>query len=159
ATQPATSIDPVTTQPSYWLQQPAQSVTANDFDRLWNVCEEAARDFLFSIDRTDYRAGLLTTRPLTSRQWFEVWRPDVRTIPDLDESATATIRRTIRFEFERRADGTFTVAPKVLVERQSVAEQRITSVVSYRGMFTPPIKRREQPKGTHETDVGLVYPS
>src|SRR6266576_1615339 len=81
ATQPATVLNLATTQPSYWYQQGGgPTVRDDDFERLWNACEAVARDFLFEVDRTDYRSGVLTTKPLTSRQWFEVWRRDVRRV-------------------------------------------------------------------------------
>lgn len=157
-TEVATEIDPATTQPTYWLNLAALSVSGRDFDRLWNAADETARDFGFTIDRTDYRGGVMTTVPLTSGQWFEIWRSDIRNFDDLAESSTATIRRTIRFEFAREKDGTFKVFPKVLVERQSTAEQRITSVVSYQAAFRRPLRTRDRPGGTRESDEGVVLP-
>jgi hypothetical protein len=157
-TEVATEIDPATTQPSYWLDLAALSVSSRDFDRLWNVAQETARDFGFTPDRMDYRAGLMTTVPLTSGQWFELWRSDIRNFDDLAESSSATVRRTIRFEFNRQPDGTFKLFPKVLVERLSVMEQRITSVVNYQGVFRRPIRVRERPRGTRESDEGVLLP-
>src|SRR4051794_16471836 len=100
----------------------------------------------------------MTTVPLTSAQWFEPWRSDIRTLDDLGESSIATYRRTIRFEFTREQDGTFKCFPKVLVEREATAEQRITSVVNYHGVFRRPIKTRDRPTGTRESDEGIVLP-
>ena len=158
-TEVATDVDPATTQPTYWLDLAALSVSANDFDRLWRAAEETARDFGFATDRTDYRAGLMTTVPLTSAQWFEFWRSDVRAPDDLAESSTATVRRTIRFEFTREPDGTFKCFPKVLVERQAIAEQRITSVTSYRAVYRRPARPGDRPRGTRESDEGVMLPS
>src|SRR5579872_7398782 len=77
ATQPSTWQDPSTTQPSYWLNQPAEvTIHGDDFEKLWKACEQSARDYMFQLDRQDYRSGLLTTVPLTSAQWFELWRQD-----------------------------------------------------------------------------------
>src|SRR5262249_42049068 len=96
ATQPATEVDLATTQPSYWYEQPGPTVRGNDFEQLWNVSERVARDFMFQLDRTDYRGGVLTTKPMTSRQWFEFWRRDTQTLHDVELTALATFRRTIR---------------------------------------------------------------
>jgi hypothetical protein len=160
ATQPATVVDLATTQPSYWLDQPAAaSVTAADFQKLWSACDETARDFLFKPDRQDFRGGVLTTEPMVSAQWLEPWRADARTAYDRTESSIATIRRTIRFEFKRLIDDTYEVTPKVLVERQSLAEQRITSVVLYRSAFTRPVRDRDRQYGTRESDVGVILPA
>jgi hypothetical protein len=140
ATQPATAIDPVTTQPSYWLNQPAAAqVQGKDFDTVWAVSKETARGYLCALDREDYRAGLITTVPLVSKQWFEPWRPDTGTAGDVWANSTATIRRTLRFEIDRgNEDGTFTITPKVLVEREAVLERRLTSVSEYRQIFSGP---------------------
>jgi len=159
-TEVATEIDPATTQPSYWLNLAALSVSSSDFDRLWSVAADTALDFGFTIDRSDYRSGVMTTVPLTSGQWFEFWRSDIRNFDDLAESSSATVRRTIRFEFARdEKTGAFRCFPKVLVERQSVAEQRVTSVVSYQSAYRRPLRVRDRPTGTRESDEGVLLPS
>lgn len=160
ATQPATAVDPATTQPSYWLGQPAAAtVTAGGFEPLWEACKDVAREHLFRLDRTDYRAGVLTTKPMVSGQFFEPWRRELKDADDVAESSTATIRRTVRFEIGRRDDGTFAMVPKVLVERQALAERRITSVVLYRGAFGRKGETRAQPSGTRESDQGIILPA
>jgi hypothetical protein len=158
-TFPATVTNPATTQPAYWLDQPANaSARFGDFSQLFQASEDSARDFLFRIDRVDYRAGLLTTRPMVSAQWFEFWRRDTQTWDDLAESSLATIRRTIRFEFVRLDDGSFEVTPKVLVERETVAESRVTSPTNYRRVFHNEIDPRRRARGTRESDVGTRLP-
>jgi hypothetical protein len=47
----------------------------------------------------------------------------------------------------------------VLVERQSLAEQRITSVVLYKSAFTRPVRDRDRQYGTRESDVGIILPA
>ncbi len=159
ATQPATAVDPATTQPSFWLDRPASAVASGgDFYTLWAACEDVARDFLFRLDRIDYRSGVLTTLPLVSGQFFEPWRRDARTTYDRTESSLATIRRSIRFEFTRLPDQTWQVTPKVLVERQAITEQRITAVVRYRSVFAPAVNPRQRAVGTHESDQGIILP-
>jgi hypothetical protein len=145
----------VMSTPIYWLrQEPVAGVVYRDFDRLWNAAERVARDYLFSIDRTDYRGGLLTTEPMISKQFFEVWRKDVATSDDLAESSLATVRRTLRFEFERSDDGNYVASPKVLVERYSLAERRLTAAMQYQSAFNGP-----QVIGSREADVGRVLPT
>jgi hypothetical protein len=140
ATQPATAVDPATTQPSYWLSQPAAAqVRASDFEAMWEGCKAVARSYLFAIDREDFRAGLITTEPMISKQWWEFWRPDTGAISDVMENSVATIRRTLRFEVARdEQGGGFVITPKVLVERLAVLERRITSVAQYRQAFAGP---------------------
>ena len=144
--------------PSYWYARPGvASARAPDFDRLAAACESAARDLLFPIDRVDFREGVVTTEPVVGGQWFEPWRREQQTVADVADSSLATTRRTIRFEFTRGGDGesgTYTVTPKVLVERESAAERRITSASDYRGFFGG-----GDAFGTRESDRGVLIPS
>jgi hypothetical protein len=159
ATQPATVQNLATTQPEYWLSQPATAgVLCDDFDKLWNQTENTARECQFTLDRQDYRLGLLTTKPLVSRQFFEPWLPDCRTLRDDELSSTATIRRTLRFEFTRVSDTQWVVTPIVLIERNSVAERRVTASISYRDAYLIDPKSNNQPSGTREEDLGIVLP-
>ena len=143
--------------PAYWLGQPAtETVAHGDYDQLWEACRDAARWRGFRIDRTDYRGGVMVSHPLTSKQFFELWRRDVVTLPDLTESSLATVRRTVRFEIARGEDGTFACVPKVLVERYAQTERRITSVTQYRESFSnePGVfGNRERDKGVNVPDV------
>ncbi len=64
-------------------------------DRLWQATGDALRTYGFTIDRTDWREGIITTLPETSRSVFEFWRRDVQTDDDLWESTVNPIRRWI----------------------------------------------------------------
>ena len=139
ATQPATAIDPATTQPYYWLAKPAAAqVQGRDFDTVWDVCKSTARDYLFALDRVDYRSGVVSTVPLVSKQWFEPWRPDTGSISEAFANSLGAIRRTLRFEVSRNDDGTYTIAPKVLIEREVILERNVTDVSQYRFAFAGP---------------------
>jgi len=147
-TQPTTAS--AATQPA---APSANTVTAYDFDKLWNAAADEARGRMFVIDRRDYRGGVLTTEPLLSAQFFEPWRRDALKAEDVAESSLASIRRTIRFEFTRNDDGTFSVVPHVLVERYAATERRITNAMMYRAAF-----RRTTATGTRERDRGIELP-
>jgi hypothetical protein len=158
ATQPATVVDAATTQPSFWLDQPAAAtVRGTDFDHMAAVCQDVARSYLFKIDRVDYRAGLVLTEPMISSQWFEPWRRDNHTLYDVEESSLATIRRSIRFEFTRQEGQIWEMSPKIIVERQTVAERRVTSAVLVRSIFAQP-RGRSRATGSREADVGIILP-
>jgi hypothetical protein len=130
-------LDPVTATPEYWLAKPAAaSVYGEDFDKLWSASAETAHNEFFTIDRQDYRDGLLTTRPLISKQIWEFWRSDAGDEYYAWQNSLQTIRRTIQFEFDRQSGGA-TVSPKVLIERFSQPNRRITSTGEYRRFFTP----------------------
>jgi hypothetical protein len=147
ATQPATAVDVATSQPTYWLNQPGVAeVHGNDFNTLWESAKDTVRAYQFTFDRQDFRSGVLTTAPEISKQIFEVWRDDAGTAYDAWAATMGAIRRTIRFEVARNSDNTFTLVPKVLVERQSIFERRVTDVSQYRFAFAGP--GRVQPART-----------
>lgn len=136
ATRPAvaTDVDPARAEPEYWLAQtPALSVGDPDFDTLWDAAERVSQDYLFPIDRRDRRGGRLTTVPTISPQFFEPWRHELQTAGDVADSSTATLRRTILWDFRPVSNG-FAVTPKVLIERQVLTEQRISGLLG-RGYF------------------------
>jgi hypothetical protein len=137
ATRPATLDEPVESARSpYWFAQPpVAEVTCGDFYALWDAARRAALDASFSIDRRDYRGGVMTTAPLVSKQFYELWHNDVVDPHSLLLSSLATVRRLVRFEITRRPDGAYVLAPKVVVERYSAAERRITSVTEYLNIF------------------------
>lgn len=152
-------LDETPVEVSELLARPATATaTGSDFEALWRACEETSRGLLMPIDRSDRRGGILTTEPTVSAQFFEPWRRDVRTPADATASSLATIRRTVRFEFARRADGGFEVTPKVIVERQSLAERRTTAILPSRTYFRPVRDTEVAPFGTRETDRGVSLP-
>jgi hypothetical protein len=158
--KPTTRPSLATTQPSFWYAQPpAATVTSTDFDRLWHAAEIAARDRGFTVDRQDYRAGLLTTVPLTSKQWFEIWRNDVQTPEDLAKSSLATYRRTLQFQIEKRPDGSFKATPQVLIERYVQAERPITASVYLSRAFRGTRNQRHPRSGSPEADRGIRLPT
>jgi len=159
ATQPVTISDVATTQPSYWYAKPAVvTIVAPDLEALIRTSETVLRESGFKVNRVSYRQALITSQPMVTSQFFEFWRPDVQTFGDSAQASTRTTRRTVRFEIARRNDGQFELTPKVLVERQSVAEQRITSVALYRGAVAR-ARGADRQSGTKESDEGIMIPS
>ncbi|CAN5384188.1 hypothetical protein BH10PLA1_BH10PLA1_11100 [soil metagenome] len=121
----------------YWIDQPATiRVTADNYDQLWRACDRVAHRYLFAIDRTDYREGLLTSQPMISKYFTEFWRSDVVTAADMANSTLATYRRTLRYEMRPTPDGKFEAAVKVIVERSTSFERRVTTAIQYRDAFS-----------------------
>lgn len=132
-TQPhiATDIPAEQVKVSYWLAQPAaNTVNDSNYDRLYDACEHVVRQHRFEVDRHDYRSGLLSTRPLISKQFWEPWRSDVGSGGQLVASSLATYRRTIQWTIERHGEG-FAASPRVVVERFAGDDRRLTTVVHY----------------------------
>jgi hypothetical protein len=122
---PVTDVDPALAEPAYWLAQPPTAqLVGRDFTKMWDAAEQVARDYRFRIDLRDHRGGQLITEPLISKQFFEVWKKDARTLRDVAEGTLDSVRRTIYFQFEPNEDGTFTLAPRVVVEKLSRVDAR-----------------------------------
>jgi hypothetical protein len=137
ATQPATLLPDDSTRSPYWLEYPAvDSVSSPSYDALWAAARRAARACSFTVDRVDYRDGSMTTKPLVSKQFFEVWKGDVVDGHDLLQSSLGTMRRIVFFQISHGDDGGYILTPKVVVERYSAAERRITSVAQYLNIFS-----------------------
>jgi hypothetical protein len=130
----------------------ALSVNHADFDRLWAACEAVAREMHFTIDRRDYRGGVLSTEPMTGGQLFEPWRTELRTTDAVIESALQTTRRTLTFAIERRGDH-FACVPTVRVEKLALTERRMTTSAVYGSAF-----RKTAAYGTRETDANIALP-
>ncbi len=134
----ATSIDPKTATPRYWMDKPATAqVSDGDYDRLWLACDEATRHYHFLPDALNYRQGIMTSKPLVSKGMGEFWRNDVQDESDLVKSTIATYRRTIRYDIDRTDDDRYEVGVKVLVERSSQFERRVTTGIQFRDAFGP----------------------
>ena len=138
ATRPAFLSAPAEQAGSdYWFDKPAvASVASPDFQKLWSACRTTLINDEFEIDQENYRLGLLTTFPMISKQFFEVWRSDAGDVHGVIWDSLQTIRRTVRFDFTRRPNGSYIVFPKVLIETCSHPERRITSQAQYSQAFT-----------------------
>lgn len=134
--QRVTYIPKEQAQPAFYYRKPAAAtVSAPDFDALWAAINRVTRNAGFYPDLEDHRLGLYISRPLVNSQWFEPWRGDTVTAYDRLDASISTHRRTVRWEVAREADGTFSAVPKVLVERYSLLEHRVTTGAQYNEIF------------------------
>jgi hypothetical protein len=116
--------------------QLAAPVHAANFGRLWRAIEQSLRTRGYTVDYADARAGVISRRPLVSKQAFEPWRGDTVSAAAVLESSLATVRRTVRFDVQRGAGGGYAATPHVLVERQARPEGQLTTPALYRRSFT-----------------------
>ncbi|HZZ42375.1 MAG TPA: hypothetical protein VFE58_05525 [Tepidisphaeraceae bacterium] len=155
----ATDIDPAQATPDYWYDKPAvASASFKDFYKLFNAAERVARNHYFQIDQRDPRTGLLITTPETTKQFFEIWRNDSGTAMGTLMSSLATHRRTLRYEFVHNPDNTYTVSPKVLVERYSTQGQRVTNSAQAGLAFTPAAEESDPNYQHYPWDAYYWYP-
>lgn len=72
------------------------------FNAVWEAATEVLREYRFTIDRADTRAGVITTLPLLSRHGLEVWRKDAVTPRDQLEGTLQSIYRQAEVVVRRR---------------------------------------------------------
>jgi hypothetical protein len=153
----ATAIDAKLANSEYWFNQPAvERIEAPDYETLWNACELAAHDASFTIERFDYRTGLLTTKPLISKQFFELWKHDIVDFHDQVLSDAATRRRVAHFQIIKRDDTHYVCEVKVVIEHYSMSERRMTAVMQYREAFSTR-RQLEEERTDDGTPVRIEY--
>ncbi len=97
-------------------------------DRVWQAIQQTLRRNRFRLDRVDRRAGVITTFPVTSQQFFEFWRHDVDTNADLWEATLNPIRRRVEVSVTRDEDNAWReLAVAVHKERLSSRDQYLLS--------------------------------
>jgi hypothetical protein len=102
--------------------------TGEDFDRLWEVTTTVLRGHELTPVLEDRAAGVITTTPTTSQQWFECWRHDVADGYSLVESSLHTMRRQVTVNIERSGDPTmYLLTIAVEKSRMSLPERQVTS--------------------------------
>lgn len=97
-------------------------------DQLWEAIHDVLRRHGFTLDRVDRRAGVVTTLPETSQQFFEFWRHDVDTWRDAWEATLNPIRRWVEVTLAREGDQTWgELAVVVHKERLSSPDRQFNS--------------------------------
>lgn len=73
--------------------EPAGPPALRNFDAVWRGSLDVLRAYRFRIDRQDRRVGIITTRPMLARHWFEFWRRDAISTYDFLEGTIQTVMR------------------------------------------------------------------
>ncbi len=137
-----------------------QTVQADDTERLWEATLAVLRSNRFQIDRKDRQAGVITTFPETSQNWFEFWRHDVATSYDWAEASLQTTRRWVQVQIKPAHDGhESTVDVQVHKERFHTPERQVTNAAAALQIYGSRVPlttgRRFKPETDNEwTDQG-----
>ncbi len=107
-----------------------------DFEAMWDTVLRVLQRYDFRPDRQDRREGVITTLPITSRQWFEFWRDDAIGLYQMTEASLHTIQRQAVIKIRRRPEpGRYRVIVRVDVFRYSVPERQVTTPSGALAMF------------------------
>ena len=98
---------------------------------LWEASQSVLRENRFVLDRVDRRAGVISTHPETSQQFFEFWRHDVDVPYDSWEATLRTVRRSVRIDVESDVEaGTSKLTIAVRRERFATPERQFNNSIA-----------------------------
>jgi len=144
-------------QPKYTrpvLEPAPQTPEQESFQRLWQASRHVLISYHFRLDRQDPRAGVITTWPMTGKQFFELWRKDSARATDTSESTLQTIYRAVRVTIRPGPDGQgYEPVVEVLVSRSDKPRDGISSTSEAYDMFT---KRPKKNKLTGEQEAAQM---
>jgi len=97
------------------------------FDDVWEACLASLKDRGLGIDRGDRRFGLIVTKPVIGKQFFEFWRKDTADFDDLVNSSFHTIRRTVTITITKPSSMQFQVDVQAQAQRASIPGDQLDS--------------------------------
>ncbi len=119
---------------------PDMTPDQRNFQAVWLASQEILRDYYFTLDRLDRRAGVITTLPMTGKQWFEWWRHDCITTLDIRESSLQKVYRTVKVSIRPVSSNAAVYSAKVEVSvyRSELPRPEINSVNEAFNLFVLP---------------------
>jgi len=111
-----------------------------NFEALWQASREVLRRYDFPLDRQDRRDGVITTLPLTGKQFFEFWRHDAVGSADEAESTVQTLYKRATVRIRRSSDEADTYQAEVIVQvyRSDRPQPQVTSTSEAYSLFRLP---------------------
>ncbi|MBI5725283.1 MAG: hypothetical protein HZA50_15090 [Planctomycetes bacterium] len=132
------------------VADPKLAPAERNYQAVWDAACQVLDDYYFQLDRQDRRAGVITTYPLTGKQWFEFWRKDAVTDDDGLENSLHAIYRVVKIRIApTRDDETrFLAAVEVQVyrsNRPNPGESGFSEALSM--LSVSKFSERRQPEG------------
>jgi hypothetical protein len=117
------------------MQAQPVCIEAASQDKLMRACEKMLVSMQFQIEKYDEESGVIRTRPLRGKQFFEFWRSDNASGFDAAESNLQSLQRTAELTFETQASRVC-VTCVVDTRRLSLPEEPIQSYYQAAGIYT-----------------------
>ena len=128
------------------------------YRQFWLHAIRSVRHFGYDLDRVDPAGGVIASRPLTSKQWFEFWRNDTLAADQVAAASLHTIRRQIRLTIQPTATkDEYLVDAVVNVEREERPERQVTTASNALQAFSPRLPTQNVP--TSEAESGIYWAS
>ena len=87
--------------------EPIEKVHVPDIDKAgaFAAAEDVLADMHFTIEKADYKSGIIRTKPLSGAQFFEFWRSDNVGSFNTTEANLQSIRRTVELQINKYGSG------------------------------------------------------
>jgi hypothetical protein len=143
-TAAATEASPATTaatQPGHMVtrvtdpNETSKFIYKGTYDNIWRQAAAIVTAAGFSLDRQDYRLGVMTSFALPSAQVVEFWKPQHVNLTDSLENTVNNQRRSVRVTISR-VEGKpdfYQIGIQVLVERETNPREDIGGPVFVQG--------------------------
>ncbi len=140
-TAAATATQPATTQPGHIVvtvvdpNETPRFIYKASYDTIWQQSIDLLTKTGFTLDRQDYRLGVLVTKPLPSAQIVEFWKLQHVNAKNAMENTINSQRRTVRLtiaDVPGKPDF-YEIAVQVLVERQTNPSEDIGGPIFVEG--------------------------
>jgi len=105
-------------------------------DRVWTAAEDTLLAHYFEIDRKDRQAGILTTVPTTSANWFELWQPQPEPAYYWAESNTHTIQRQVTIRITPAGGDAYEIDVQVDRYRYSLEERQVDNAAAVMRLYS-----------------------
>jgi hypothetical protein len=117
------------------MQAQPVCIEAVSQDKLMRACEKMLVAMQFQIEKYDEENGVIRTRPLRGKQFFEFWRSDNAGGFNAAESNFQSLQRTVELTFEMQPPR-ICVKCEVNTQRLSVPEEPIRGYYYASGLYT-----------------------
>jgi hypothetical protein len=119
----------------YNVAPESKCLSGIDLDTAMKASELALVRMNFVIDKADANLAIMTTRPMSGAQFFELWRKDNVGGYNTALASLHSIQRTVELGFAGK-QGEICIVCKVKVERLSIPEKDIDSAGRVYSMFS-----------------------
>lgn len=113
-----------------------------NFQAVWDAGNEVLSSYRYTVDRRDRRAGLITTKPMASRHFFEWWRRDKASASGALENSVQPIYREVSVQISKTDKGKYHPVVSVTVSRLLLDRSSNRVLSSYELVTTPSRKER-----------------
>lgn len=111
--------------------------TPESYQALWESAADTLRQHYFRLDRQDRTAGVITTFPETSANWFELWRPQPEPAYAWAEANTKTMQRQAKVHIRPTPEaGAYDVDVEVQQFQYSLQERQVDNSAAAMRLFS-----------------------